>query len=109
MFIPSNDTIVGNYKKTNGNLIPIEFKYVYDLTRVYIPEKKDNFVINMINICPEYMCSMLYKWFIDNVIENKNDSNLRKKELFYYWICVYLKKHYPQINESNWRVYILKL
>jgi hypothetical protein len=108
MFIPSNDTVIGNYKKTNGELIPIEFKYIYDLTRVYVPEKKNNFVVNMINICPEYMCSMVYKWFIENVIDDKN-NNLKKKEIFGYWMCIYLKKHYPKINESNWRVYILKL
>ena len=35
----------------------------------------------MINICPEYMCSMLYKWFIENVIDDKN-NNLKKKNCF---------------------------
>ena len=106
MFIPSENTIIGTYKTPNGSSLHIEFKYVFDLTQVYVPQKKNGIIVNMVYIYPEYISHILYKWFVENVI----DSNLKnKKEQFYYWMCSYLKQHFPKINESNWRVYILKL
>lgn len=109
MFIPENDTIVGYYKKFNGDSIPIEFENVFDLQKVYIKEKKNKMIVNMINLCPEYTCDTVFKWFVENVLDDNNFNLDVKKEKFYYWICIYLKKKFEKINESNWRVYILKL
>lgn len=106
MRYPTNDTIIGVHQKLNGTKIEIKFKNIYDLYKVYIPEKKDNFVVDVCNISPEIVCYLFYKWFLENVID-MNEVN--KKGMFIHYINHYLKKEFPKINESNWRVEALKL
>jgi hypothetical protein len=108
--IPAENTIIGSYKKLNGTYINIEFKYVLDPYKVYVPEKNNNnMIINMYNIGPEMTCSILYKWFKQNVSITELHKDQKCKDVFMYWISIYLKKFYPKINESNWRVEAIKL
>ena len=109
MMIPTKNTIIGTYKKVNGSCINIEFKYVLDPYRVYVPEKTNNLVTNMYNIRPEMTCSILYKWFKQNVSIGALHKDQKFKDVFMYWISIYLKNFYPKINESNWRVEAIKL
>ena len=106
MKYPSVDTIIGVYQKIDGSKIQIKFQNIYDLYKVYIPEKKNNFVVDVYNVSPEVVCYLFYKWFLENVIDI-NEAN--KKGLFIHYINNYLKKKFPKINESNWRVEALKL
>jgi len=106
MKYPKNDTIIGVHQKLDGTKIEIKFENIYNLYNVYILEKKNNFVVNVCNVNPEIVCYLFYKWFLENIVDI-NDVN--KKGLFIYYINNYLKKEFPKINESNWRVEALKL
>jgi len=106
MKYPNSNTIIGVHQKLDGTKIEIKFENIYNLYSVYIPEKKNNFVVDVCNVSPEIVCYIFYKWFLENVV-HINDVN--KKGLFIYYINNYLKKRFPKINESNWRVEALKL
>lgn len=106
MRFPKSDTVIGVHQKIDGTKIQVRFGDIYDLYKVYIPEKKNNFVVDVCNVNPEMVCYLFYKWFLENVID-MNEAN--KKGLFIYYINNYLKKEFPKINESNWRVEALKL
>lgn len=103
------NTIIGSYKKFNGDQLLIEFKNIYNLYSVYIPEKKNGMVVNMYNLCPGDVCIIFYKWFLNNILSDTTLNSKEKKYMFINWFCNDLKKTYPEFNESNWRVEALKL
>ena len=55
------NTIIGSYKKFNGDELLIEFKNIYNLYSVYIPEKKMVWLL----ICIIYVLVMYVLYFIN--------------------------------------------
>tara|TARA_Y100000741_G_C18253727_1_gene558178 strand:- start:1992 stop:2318 length:327 start_codon:yes stop_codon:yes gene_type:complete len=106
MKYPKNNTIIGVHHKLNGTKIDIKFENIYNLYNVYIVEKKNNLVVDVCNVNPEKVCYLFYKWFLENIVDI---NDVDKKGLFIHYINNYLKKKFPKINESNWRVEALKL